>query len=63
MDNFKEVNEIYAQYFKKVQPARSMVAVSKLPLDAKVEIEATFFKKFLSREQKENREQSNNQDG
>lgn len=39
MDDFKAVNDIYAQYFTKTLPARSTVAVKTLPKNAKVEIE------------------------
>jgi 2-iminobutanoate/2-iminopropanoate deaminase len=39
MNDFKEANEIYAQYFTSNYPARSTVEVSRLPLDVKVEIE------------------------
>lgn len=39
MDDFKTVNEIYSQYFTKVLPSRSCVAVKTLPKLAKVEIE------------------------
>lgn len=38
MDNFAEVNEIYAQYFRSNPPARETVQVAKLPLDVDVEI-------------------------
>ena len=40
MNQFQEVNEIYAGYFKKgILPARSCVAVKALPKGAQVEIE------------------------
>lgn len=39
MDSFKKVNEIYAGYFTKNQPARSTVEVARLPMDVLVEIE------------------------
>lgn len=39
MDNFADMNEIYAQFFTKPYPARSAVAVKKLPKGALVEIE------------------------
>ncbi len=39
MDDFTQVNEIYAQFFPKAPPARSCVAVAALPKDALVEIE------------------------
>lgn len=38
MDDFAEVNEVYASYFKTEPPARETVEVSKLPLDVPVEI-------------------------
>jgi 2-iminobutanoate/2-iminopropanoate deaminase len=39
MDDFKKVNEIYAQHFEKPYPARSAVAVKELPLSVDIEIE------------------------
>jgi len=39
MDDFPAMNEIYATYFTSDPPARSTVAVAKLPLGALVEIE------------------------
>ena len=39
MNSFKKVNEVYAQYFTKNQPARSTVEVARLPMDVLVEIE------------------------
>ena len=39
MDDFAAMNEIYARYFWRSQPARSTVQVAKLPLGALVEIE------------------------
>lgn len=39
MSDFNAMNEIYAQYFGKHQPARSTIAVKTLPKNAKVEIE------------------------
>ena len=39
MDDYAAVNEVYAQYFWRAQPARSAVQVAKLPLGALVEIE------------------------
>lgn len=39
MDNFNEMNEIYAKYFKDNPPARSAFQVAKLPKDVDVEIE------------------------
>lgn len=37
---FSLINEIYAQYFSIHKPARSLVEVSKLPLNGEIEIEA-----------------------
>jgi len=39
MSYFKEVNTLYAEFFEGCFPARSTVAVSELPLGAKIEIE------------------------
>lgn len=39
MSNFASVNEEYAKFFNSNPPARSCVEVSKLPLNAQVEIE------------------------
>lgn len=39
MNDFAVINEVYAKYFTGKLPARSCVEVSRLPLDAKVEIE------------------------
>lgn len=39
MDDFGAMNEVYAEYFKDLPPARSTVEVARLPRDAKVEIE------------------------
>lgn len=39
MNNFSEMNEVYATYFKEKTPARSTVEVAKLPKNALVEIE------------------------
>ncbi len=38
--DYAEVNKIYAEYFKGILPARAAVAVSGLPRDAKIEVEA-----------------------
>lgn len=38
--DFADVNSVYSQYFTENCPARSCVQVAKLPMDAKVEIEA-----------------------
>ncbi len=40
MGKFSLINEIYAQYFTNHKPARSLVEVSKLPLNGEIEIEA-----------------------
>ena len=39
MANFKAMNEVYAEFFPELPPARSTVAVAGLPLGAQVEIE------------------------
>ncbi len=39
MNDFAAMNEIYARYFAAAPPARSTVEVSRLPRDARVEIE------------------------
>jgi 2-iminobutanoate/2-iminopropanoate deaminase len=41
MNDFPAVNEVYATYFSVSPPARATVEVSRLPKDAKVEIDAT----------------------
>ena len=41
MNDFTQVNTIYASFFKNEPPARSTVAVAQLPKGAKFEIEAT----------------------
>jgi 2-iminobutanoate/2-iminopropanoate deaminase len=40
MSDFEKVNKVYAQFFKDHKPARSTVAVQKLPKNALIEIEA-----------------------
>ncbi len=40
MNDFAQFNEVYAEYFKDSPPARSCVAVERLPRDVLVEIEA-----------------------
>ena len=40
MAHFAAVNEVYAQFFSEPYPARTCVAVARLPLDAPLEIEA-----------------------
>ncbi len=39
LNEFAEMNEVYAQFFDQHKPARSTVEVAKLPKDAKIEIE------------------------
>ena len=39
MNDFADLNEVYASYFGSHKPARSTVEVARLPKDAKVEIE------------------------
>jgi len=45
LSEFKTVNEVYGSYFSGAPPARSTVEVSKLPLGARVEIEAIAVRK------------------
>lgn len=45
LSNFSVVNSIYEDYFAVDFPARTAMEVSKLPMDAKVEIEAVAEKK------------------
>ncbi|HCV42611.1 MAG TPA: hypothetical protein DGH68_03935 [Bacteroidetes bacterium] len=40
MNEFAEMNKVYAQYFGQSSPARSTVEVARLPKDVRVEIEA-----------------------
>ena len=44
MDDFSEINEIYASYFKGDYPARETVQVAKLPKDVNVEISMIAYK-------------------
>jgi 2-iminobutanoate/2-iminopropanoate deaminase len=39
MDDFKDMNEVYAQFYKENPPARAAYGVVKLPLGALIEIE------------------------
>ena len=39
MDNYAALNGVYTEFFSEAKPARSTVAVAKLPLGALVEIE------------------------
>jgi len=41
LEEFSQMNEVYAEYFKDKPPARSTVEVSRLPKDVRIEIEAT----------------------
>ena len=40
LEDYAAVNEMYAQFFDESQPARSTVQVSRLPMDAQIEIDA-----------------------
>jgi len=40
LEDYAAVNETYAQFFEESQPARSTVQVSRLPMDAQIEIDA-----------------------
>uniref|UniRef100_A0A131XL15 Putative translation initiation inhibitor n=1 Tax=Hyalomma excavatum TaxID=257692 RepID=A0A131XL15_9ACAR len=40
MNDFQEMNKVYAEFFTEKQPARAAFQVAKLPLNASVEIEA-----------------------
>jgi len=40
MNNFAEVNEVYASYFQQPFPARACVQAAKLPKNVRIEIEA-----------------------
>jgi len=40
MDQFAEINAVYAEFFKDDPPARACVEVARLPKDANVEVEA-----------------------
>ena len=39
MNEFAQINEVYAEYFGENKPARACVEVARLPIDVKVEIE------------------------
>ncbi len=41
MNDFAAMNEVYADYFKAPAPARATVQVSRLPRDARIEIDVT----------------------
>ncbi len=40
MDDFAEINKVYAEFFTEPYPARSCVEVARLPKDVLIEIEA-----------------------
>jgi 2-iminobutanoate/2-iminopropanoate deaminase len=40
MDDFQEMNKVYAEFFSQTKPARATVEVSRLPKDVSVEIDA-----------------------
>lgn len=40
IDDFADVNALYMKYFHEKPPARSCVGIAKLPLDARIEIDA-----------------------
>lgn len=40
MDDFAEINEVYAQFFNEPYPARSCVEVARLPKGVLIEVEA-----------------------
>ena len=40
MNEFAQINEVYAEFFGENKPARACVEVARLPKDVKVEIEA-----------------------
>ena len=44
INDFKEMNEVYGEYFAESKPARSTVEVANLPLGFRVEIEAIALK-------------------
>lgn len=44
MDDFAEINRIYAEFFKEPYPARSCVEVARLPKDVLLEVEAVAVK-------------------
>jgi 2-iminobutanoate/2-iminopropanoate deaminase len=40
LNDFPLMNQIYGTFFKNVLPARSCIQIARLPMDAKIEIEA-----------------------
>ncbi|KAF0240994.1 MAG: TdcF protein [bacterium] len=47
MNDFAKVNEVYGKYFPAPQPARSTVAVAKLPKGARIEIDVIAYCELL----------------
>ncbi len=47
MNDFAKVNEVYGKYFPAPQPARSTVAVARLPKDARIEIDVIAYCELL----------------
>lgn len=47
LNEFSEMNEVYAKYFGRLLPARQAVEVSRLPKDAKVEVSMIAYKRQL----------------
>lgn len=43
MNQFELINEVYAEIFQDIKPARVCVEVARLPMDANVEIDAIAF--------------------
>lgn len=39
LEQFQQMNDVYSQYFSNHHPARTTVEVSRLPRDAKIEVE------------------------
>jgi len=44
LNNFNQLNKIFANFFNNKFPARSVVEVSRLPKDSKIEIDAVCYK-------------------
>ncbi len=40
LEDYADVNDMYAEFFEKSMPARSTVQVSRLPMDVQIEIDA-----------------------
>lgn len=55
MEDFSKVNTIYSTYFTNNFPARSCVQVSRLPKDAKIELEVIAYKQVEVEEQVNNK--------